>query len=369
MLALVFCLPAEAKAGPELGASIVADTLANVSGGISSGAETLWRADATATFDAPFGIEGATAFVDIMHSRGKDFSGKRVGDAQVVSNVQGDGKLRPFEAWIEVPLAGSGLAFKAGLVDLNTEFDVQPVGAFFLNSSHGIGPEFSQSGDAGPSIFPVTSSALILRWGDERKSLRLGAFNAVAGDPDSPANFRVRLPGNDGLLMVGEGDVTLRGVTVQLGAWAYTSRGQRLGRPEGVTARQGQGIYGQVHGRIAGRRNERTLDGWIRAGRAGGATNRIGTYVGGGFTYGNDDEKVGLAIASARQTSGAARIFAPMEGRQARAETVVELSYARQVTESITFQPDLQYVRRPSWSKEIRDALVVGVRLSLVVGG
>jgi porin len=49
---------------------------------------------------------------------------------------------------------------KIGLYDLNSEFDVIEAAALFLNPSHGIGPDFAQSGRNGPSIFPVTSLAI-----------------------------------------------------------------------------------------------------------------------------------------------------------------------------------------------------------------
>jgi carbohydrate-selective porin OprB len=45
----------------------------------------------------------------------------------------------------------------AGLYELNSEFYRLQSAGLFLNSSFGIGPEFSQSGLEGPSIFPSTS--------------------------------------------------------------------------------------------------------------------------------------------------------------------------------------------------------------------
>ena len=59
--------------------------------------------------------------------------------------------------------AGTGAeraSIKFGLYDLNSEFDAIEAAALFINPSHGIGPDFSQSGRNGPSIFPLTSLAL-----------------------------------------------------------------------------------------------------------------------------------------------------------------------------------------------------------------
>ena len=65
--------------------------------------------------------------------------------------------MKLYEAWFEQTLFDDRLSFKAGLYDLNTEFDVVETAGLFINSSHGIGPDFSQSGVNGPSIFPTTS--------------------------------------------------------------------------------------------------------------------------------------------------------------------------------------------------------------------
>ena len=46
-----------------------------------------------------------------------------------------------------------------GRYDLNTEFYRLQSAGLFLNSSFGVGPEFSQSGRSGPSIYPNTTFA------------------------------------------------------------------------------------------------------------------------------------------------------------------------------------------------------------------
>lgn len=133
-----------------------------------------------------FGMEGATALLNLMATHGNDFSGTRVGDAQRVSNVQAGNRVRPIEAWVSLPLWRDTLSAKTGLIDLNSEFDVQDVGTFFINSSHGIGPEFAQSGRNGPSIFPSTSVGLILETRQSGWTGRLGIFDAIAGAKRTP---------------------------------------------------------------------------------------------------------------------------------------------------------------------------------------
>lgn len=72
----------------------------------------------------------------------------------------GAGAARLYEAWIDKRSADGSASVRFGLYDLNSEFDTTEAGALSLLSSHGIGPDFAQSGRNGPSIFPVTSLAL-----------------------------------------------------------------------------------------------------------------------------------------------------------------------------------------------------------------
>lgn len=362
-------LRAETRPAVQVGASYVGDVLANVAGGVRHDSAWLGRADLTVDVDgSAIGLPGVQMFVDLMAVHGPDFSGQTVGDAQVVSNVQADSPLRPFEVWVAAPVAGA-LNAKVGLIDLNSEFDVQSVGAFFLNSSHGIGPDFSQSGLNGPSIFPASAAAGMLHLDLPAWDARLGVFDAVAGGVDNPRRTVVRWPGERGALVVGEVDVVLGDAAeVQLGAWHYTSRFDRLTPPTaGLPADRGvsRGAYAMLEGRLWENASTLSLDAWVRAGVASAEVNPIGLYLGGGVTVGNDQTRAGLAFAHARLGDPAVRA-ATLEGQEVnRAETILELSLAHRLFPGVTLQPDLQYVINPGWAPARADALVAGVRLSL----
>lgn len=226
---------ANTQDGVRLGAAYTTDLLTVVDGGVQRGGAWLGRADATLEVDGGLlSLDGAAFFFDVIYTHGPDFSGTRVGDTQVVSNVQGDAILRPYEAWVSVPLGEAGLSAKVGLVDLNTEFDIQSVGAFFLNSSHGIGPDLSQTGISGSSIFPVTSPAILPKWEGKDWSARAGLFNGVTGDPDRPDRLRLPYPGQDSALIIAEADVALGPFEAQLGVWADTSCSETIEAAAGV---------------------------------------------------------------------------------------------------------------------------------------
>jgi len=69
---------------------------------------------------------------------------------------------------------------------------------------------------------------------------------------------------------------------------------------------------------------------------------------------------MGLAVARAI----ASNVAAIDEGR-ANTETVIEATYARQLTPWLSVQPDVQYVINPGAGPETRNALVMGVRVSI----
>lgn len=72
-------------------------------------------------------------------------------------SIDADNTWKIYEAWFQQKLFGDNLSILTGLFDLNSEFDLIETAGLFLNSSQGIGSNFSQTGLNCPSIFPNTS--------------------------------------------------------------------------------------------------------------------------------------------------------------------------------------------------------------------
>src|SRR3569623_1367270 len=138
------CLADEHKPSADL--RYTTDIIGTVAGGERR--DTHWIGRLELDLDSGtglIGLVGVHAHADIFLLHGGGFSARVVGDAQVVSIIDAPFAFRPFEAFVEAPLGG-GVRAKAGLIDLNGEFDLLSVGALFLNSSFGIAPDYSQSG-------------------------------------------------------------------------------------------------------------------------------------------------------------------------------------------------------------------------------
>lgn len=363
VLLLGLSLTGTARAA-DVSANYISDIASNLGGGLRRGTVVMGKADLTIAADRPFGIDGASVYLDLEYVHGKSLSEALVGDFQTVSNIDAYSALRPFEAWIKVPLGRSKKSnLMLGLIDLNGIFDVQRVGHLFLSSSFGIGPDFSQSGKNGPSIFPTTSPAAVITAQAGDWSGRFGVFEAIAGDPERPGQTVIRVPGRGGFLLVAEADHPIGRIEFQLGGWAYTSTFDRL-TPPGDTSQIGgnRGAYTQVETVLAGDSEQASLEGWIRTGIAQPRINPIALYLGGGLSYGKDDNRVGLAVAHARLgKDGRALASPPLH----RAETAIELTYNHQLLHWLHVQPDMQYVVHPSWRGDIGNALVATLRLAI----
>ena len=355
----------------------------NARGGIRQGWRYLDNLDLTLTVDADraLGWHGATLFVYGLYNNGRALSGDLVGDEQIVSNIEtGVRAARLYQVWVEQRFAGDRASIKAGLYDLNTEFDTSNVGSLSLLSSHGIGPEFAQSGRNGPSIFPVTSLAVR---GEYRPSdtwlVRAAVLDGVPGDPAHPGRTAIELRRRDGALLVGELAYVHGETKAALGYWRYTAGFARFGVQSALAppgeAHGNDGAYLVLERRLthAGygpADDKRGLSGFVQAGFADARFNRVARYLGGGLVYTGiarsaGDDRLGLTLARAsfgsryRASRDAAGVHV------AHAESVVELTYRTPIEPWLTLQPDVQYVVHPSAERTLRDALALGLRFEI----
>ncbi|MDH5737676.1 MAG: carbohydrate porin, partial [Gammaproteobacteria bacterium] len=168
-------------------------------GGIEDDSTYLDNLDITMTFNDAFGQEGATFFVYFLYNAG-DGPSDAIGDAQGASNIDAPTTSKFYELWYETGI-GTDNSVKVGLYDLNSEFDAIETAGLFLNSSHGIGPDYAQSGVNGPSIFPTTSfgARLDFNLGDGY-FFRFAVLDGVSGDPDDHHGTHIKFESDDGWL-------------------------------------------------------------------------------------------------------------------------------------------------------------------------
>ena len=262
-----------------------------------------------------------------------------------------------------------------GLYDLNSEFDVVNAGGLFINSSHGIGPDFSSSGITGPSIFPLTSLAARLKINPfNGVMLKFAVLDAVPSDPMNTTGTSVYLRESEGALLVSEisispsnnnSDAILdRGVNedtpfrLVLGGWKYTK--ERTGWLDELESDHGLYVIGEI-----------TLtNGLSLFGRAGATNrdiNRFNYYLGAGVTYSGPfkqraDDILGLTVALPINSDDFVLVEERRGNNYSQNELNIELTYLLTISEHISFQLDTQYIQHPNQAPDIEDAFVVGIR-------
>jgi porin len=361
-LAVAAITPLAHAGAPAVSATYTGESLHVVDGGADRGSAYLGNVDVDMEFTWGEG-DSMRAYVYLLGSHGDD-PGVLTGDAQGVSNIAAPRAARMYEAWVEGEVFGVNL--RAGLYDLNSEFDSIETAGLFAHPSFGIGPDFSQAGEMGPSIFPVTGFAIRARKGFEDNYLQIAVLDGVPGNPKDDRDMDFRVSRHDGALLVSEvGRVseTRKGhpFKVAAGTWHFTDRYENI---EGDLERGNQGFY------VLGERelvkwNRFSLSGFARVGIADGSINPFDQYVGGGlvmsgFLESRPDDRMGIALAHARFSEA----WRDSTGADS-AETAVEWSYEFPVAEWLTVQPKMQYIANPGGDPALDDAVVAGIRFAI----
>jgi porin len=369
--------PTQAPSPFTFTAAYTADLLDDVDGGRRSGAGYVGLIKLSAAYDGTTsGHQGLTGLASVEDSNGSAFSANKVGGFQsVVASEAQPRALRLYEVWLQQDLLQSRGGVKAGLVDINTTFDVQQTAALFLNASHGIGSDISDTGLNGPSDYPTPALAITTFYRPAKGwTAQLGVFDGVAGDPAHRADFvAVKL---DGALIIGQIEKRFEDVArVEVGAWSYTSAFPSLdqfnadGKVRDV--RGNDGVYGLAEGRLMAKPGggDGGLSGWIRVGLANGDINEVANYLGAGLVYtglikDRDKDQAGVAIARAGFGAGA-RYAGALVGKDiGGSETDLETTYRYVFKDWLNIQPDLQYVIDLHGDRHVRNALVAGLRLA-----
>lgn len=361
----------------QLATVYTADLWRNARGGLRTGSAYLDNLDVTFELDAEraWGWSGVSAFVYGLYNNSARFSERYVGDAMTISNIDAPKAARLYEAWLQWESdAPHALSLKVGLYDLNSEFDTSDGRLLFIHSTHGVGHDLGQTGENGPSIFPVTSLALRTAWSPAPQwRLLLALFDGVPGDPEHPSSNRIRLGGDDGILGIAE--LQWSGERIQkvwLGHWRYTAEFEDL-RSTDITPwperDDNRGAYAGIE--LALDRDAGDEPATVAFARYGAAEDRINEFENSwsvgvrrrGLFASRPEDELGIAYAHA-DVSETSRMLA----RRDRYEAAIELTYRAALTDWLTIQPDIQFIRNPGADPSLRDSLVFGLRLEFSAG-
>jgi porin len=382
--------------GVNASATYDGETVSNLSGGAKRGSTYHGSLQLQAAFDFErlFGWADTTGFLYGMWLHGgqpDDF----VGGAQGVSSITGPRGARLDEAWLQRNFAGNRLSLLGGRYDLNAEFYRLHSAALFLNSSFGMGPEFSQSGPAGPSVFPSTSLGARVQYKATPELLLRAAV--LDGMPYNRAGVNATTQNGNGALLVSEAAYLERPGSAEprnrrlrtgrfsglapyddkyaIGLWHYTATLDDLSATdpggEPVQHRGSSGGYLLVD-RLLTRSPDPSsprVAAFLQLGIGDARVNRFGSYVGAGLVAsglfpGRQDE-LGIAVASARNGSHYVEQQEQLGTPAQSSETAFELTYLVQISKWLAVQPSLQYIVHPNTDPAIGNALAFLLRFEV----
>jgi len=318
-------------------------------------------------FEKSLNLVGLKSFVYILGDHGDKLQ-DLTGVSQGISNIEAASTWKLYEFWLEQSLFNDKLSLLFGLHDLNTEFDCREASSIFLNPSQAIGPDFSQSGRNGPSIFPTTSLSFRIKYNFlQNFTLLSAAFDGVPGDPENPYGTHIILNKNDGLLITNEinyaAESGSRGGSFRLGAgsWLFTSKFEDLLdldiTGKNVKREGNLGFYFFGENKII--MNEsfpaNEISFYLRTGTANQDVNQFNSYYGGGISFkglwGRKDDIFGLAFGLAHNSYKYRKLLSGTDmypGVVQPFEVVWEATYNFQLNSFISLQPDVQYILNPS---------------------
>jgi porin len=378
--------------------------IGGVSGGRCSGGvfNALGMFSADADLGRLVGAGGTRAHGSLALIRGCSASAKYVGDALVVSNVEGLPGLRLYEAWIERDFAGDVLSIRGGVVAADGEFCAVDCAAPFTNSAFGWSAGIAANVvNGGPVYFAPALGARVAVKPMGGWSLLAGAwdgdsFDSPEGDPlANEHGLHLHLSPSQGSFWIaelqhawndGEGD-TGRPGGWKLGAWRHTAEFDDLrfddaGLPTAVSGgeparhRGNQGAYGLVEHRLWPAAGEGAgLSAWVRAAVAPSDRSELSRVIDGGLAWTGPwgrrpDDVLGIALVDAAVSPSV--VHAALDvlaaggepGPLPDGERTAEFAYQCRASQRLAVTLGLQWVRHPGASATIPNALVPEMRIT-----
>jgi porin len=319
---------------------------------------------------AGLGWKGASGHISFLNNFGGQ-PNTLAGTLQGIDNIEVTSpRPKIYEAWVDQALGGGGSDLRVGLYDADVEFNVTDSAALFLQPTYGTSSEFAATGPNGPSIFPSTALAARLNLQPRQDVyVHLAVIDAQAGTLGDPGGVDTHFA--KGLLLIAESGWTGSG-KVAVGIWTYTRRQPDVDAPPppAVAPRSySRGIYLMVDEPFIRTAWGAQASVFVRGGLSDGETTPYRTAGSMGVLLSHvipvrPDSALGVGFAwgglSAKYRADSEATGTPL----AEAETALEVTYADKVGQYLTFQPDLQFIHRPSGNPMIRDALVLGLRTS-----
>ena len=400
---------------------LINDFWGNTTGGIKQGSTDNGIAEFASAidFDKLLGWKGGSFYSSWGLIYGQNASSELVGDIFTISNIAAYNTFRNIELWIQYKICEDKISLRTGQLIADTEFTVSDYGLLFVNSAFGWIPSIYTSilPNGGPN-YPLGNPGVRLELRPtESFSFKVAAFQGDAYDQSvNKYGFDWNLNSSQGLFYMTEADYSygdkLPG-QVKGGAWfssgdfpnangsgsmlwgnygAYEIIDQMIyhkptvkkeictdsknANSNDTTPSKGDGVQLSdpglgVFGRVAFEPEDRNL---------------LSFYCDTGLNYKGliptrDQDVFGIALGygqignATKSSQQQATEEYDIDGNLIQVtpgssgvsyEMAIETTYRIQATPWLTVQPDVQYIIHPGGSQDLANALIVGVRATVL---
>ncbi len=392
-----------ANYGISLGITDTENLLANLAGGVKTGATLQGVTTATLEVDTgkAFNLPGGTFHISALQLHGQPLSGPYLDNLQAANGNEGEDGTRLWELWVDQTFGSADI--KLGQQSIDNEFMVSQYSGLFINTMAGWPLIPSDNLYGGGPAYPLASlGARLLVKPMANTTLLAGVFddNPGGGAFTDDAQALDRNGGkfnlNTGALFIAEIQYAkpsgLPG-TYKLGFWVdrasfpdqrYGTDGLSLADPASNGAprmiKGNYSLYAVADQTIwqSTADSARNLNLFARIMGAPDNQNLIDFSLNGGVTLaaplaGRDSDQAGLDFGLGKVSGRAAGLDRDSGAPARGTEALFELTYQAQVTPWLSLQPDLQYVVNPGGgvqdpddaSHDLRDEFVAGARANV----
>jgi len=392
--------------GVHFSAGYAGEWLANISGGLRRGSvyEGLFELGLDLDTEKLGLWPGGTLHVSGLNPHGTSLSGRYVGDLLTVSNIDAYDSFRLYDFWYDQTLFEGRFSLRFGELLADEEFAGTEPGGHFLNSAFGW-PAFISGNtlNTGPAFYAAAPGLRLRYQPADSVFVQAGiydgdSFDSPVGNPRvNRSGTHLHLSGAQGYFAMAESGYQLnqgedsKGLPgeYKIGLWMHSGSFEsnfedRNGDPLAATGlgprehSKNYGVYAAAQQMLWREEGKEGLYGFLRAGNSPADRSLFEAVIDGGFNYqglvpGREQDILGIGAVYARISRDVRRheqLDAALNGAVypgfADHETALECFYSIRLKPWWELKPDFQWIFNPGGAADASDAVVIGVRTTLV---
>lgn len=350
--------------------------------GVSGGLKNGWSGlqDLSVAFEVDgekaYRLQGNSLYFSFLSDLGSKTNTNWVGSTEGLDNIEvAVNATKLYEFWMSQQFLDDKASLLIGLYDLNSEFFFTSLSENFLKPVYEVSQELAQTGQNGPSVFPIVSMTARLKLQPTKNSyLQAAILDGVPGDPNNLRGTQVHFRRDDGFLIVTELGYIPEGSEngydkLAVGLWRYTELFDDLAELDDAsnpTKKHSQGIYGLFSYQFyKAPGSDKTLGFFSRGGVGDGKVSQVlWSYATGlvanGWIPNRSAAELGFGISESHNDSKYVQSVLNANGETRRNEFGLEAYYRDVVYPGVSVEPDLQYIVNPGTTPSIKNAFAAG---------